>query len=448
MRRRGLSWMMLPLLTASVSHAQTPDPFDQPYASPQYVVRVVWRPQFTLDDYTLRPWQPDGKGCHPGFDHCNLQVVGGPFTTPRQMCRGVWNKMPHNQWLGMGCQDRLVATSSAAPTPTPSPANRSPEPASVPPQKEEFATVLAVKGDVFYRRIGDEIKDLPPIGTKLGTQYEIMTVAESEVTLGFRDGSQMTIRELTTIQTDELFTVSGRTKIGVLLKMGELTAHLKHEEVAGSNFSLRTPTAVASIHGTILTLRYAQQPQLTTVAVQEGAVQVTPANHALRPFVLHAGQQVQVSPTSVSAITQAGPVVHDAGVGAPGARQSLLRQIAGTWRSSVDNTVIKVREGGDAVLVQVSAVAAARGVKPGDVSFTHATVVGDTIEADFPLLFGQRHCRNAPPTLRRGVIRIGPGADTLSMSAPVYGVSKTEKGICSYTGTVQQSPSITWQRIH
>jgi len=65
-------------------------------------------------------------------------------------------------------------------------------------------------------------------------------------------------------------------------------------------FRATTHTIALGVKGTVFSLGYDEQTQVSTVIVQEGVVEVTPTNPALRPFELRAGQRAEVSPTSVN----------------------------------------------------------------------------------------------------------------------------------------------------
>jgi len=68
-------------------------------------------------------------------------------------------------------------------------------------------------------------------------------------------------------------------------------------------FGASTHTVHFGVKGTIFSVGYDQQTQVSTLIVEEGVVAVTPKNPALRPFDVGAGQQVKVSPTAVGPIS-------------------------------------------------------------------------------------------------------------------------------------------------
>ena len=80
-----------------------------------------------------------------------------------------------------------------------------------------------------------------------------------------------------------------------------LNPTIKNEEIW--NIETSSDAVVAKDKGTDFTFSHDDATGVTTVAVTEGLVEVTPVNPALAPFELGAGQQVTVSMTAAGAIT-------------------------------------------------------------------------------------------------------------------------------------------------
>jgi hypothetical protein len=76
----------------------------------------------------------------------------------------------------------------------------------------------------------------------------------------------------------------------------------KSEPAKRYKFEPSTGTVVVAVKGTVFALRHDDQTQVSAVMVEEGVVEVTPTNPALAPFTLQAGQQVEVTSTSVGAV--------------------------------------------------------------------------------------------------------------------------------------------------
>ena len=140
----------------------------------------------------------------------------------------------------------LWASAAAAQTPARSP---SPGPASRPPQPG--LTVVAAKptGDVSFRRGGAEWAEVND-GQELTSSDELHTGPESQVTLRFSDGSVLVVKELTQMMIGTLLSGKDKLKVELFLKLGEVKAQVKHQETVRTDFSIRTPTATASVRGT------------------------------------------------------------------------------------------------------------------------------------------------------------------------------------------------------
>jgi hypothetical protein len=139
-------------------------------------------------------------------------------------------------------------------------------------------------------------------GMRLSADDEIHTGPDSEATLEFPDGSIVILKQLTRIKMRGLLSDENRVKIDLLLKMGELKAQVIRQDVVGSDFSVKTPVATTSVRGTVFTVRYDESSQTTTVSVEESKVFVTPTNSSLKPFMLEASQQVEITETNVGKI--------------------------------------------------------------------------------------------------------------------------------------------------
>lgn len=67
--------------------------------------------------------------------------------------------------------------------------------------------------------------------------------------------------------------------------------------------SVKTPTATITDKETSYVVSFDKNRQVTTVGVEEGKVEVTPANSSLQPITLAANQQTQVTENNISPIT-------------------------------------------------------------------------------------------------------------------------------------------------
>jgi hypothetical protein len=161
--------------------------------------------------------------------------------------------------------------------------------------------LIKLVGDVNYLPSGGYWTEASA-GMRLSADDEIHTGPDSEVTLQFPDGSIVILKQLTRIKMRGLLSEENRVKIEVLLMMGELKAKVIRQDVVGSDFSVKTPVATAGVRGTVFTVRYDDELQSTTVSVEESKVFITPTNSSLKPFMLEAGQQAEISQTNVGKI--------------------------------------------------------------------------------------------------------------------------------------------------
>jgi hypothetical protein len=112
------------------------------------------------------------------------------------------------------------------------------------------ATLARIVGEVSVRHPG---RDWTPAaaGQKLVSGDDVLTGADSEATIAFPGGDQVVIRELTDLAIGTLLRESGRQKVRVLLKVGEIGAKIEPRRTLQPDFSIRTPTATASVRGTV-----------------------------------------------------------------------------------------------------------------------------------------------------------------------------------------------------
>jgi hypothetical protein len=111
------------------------------------------------------------------------------------------------------------------------------------------ATLTRVTGEVSVRGPGRDWADAAT-GQTVGVGDEIHTGFDSQATLTFKAGEIMVIRELTDVLVGTLLTAEARSQVRVLLKVGEVTATIKPAAVQSADFSIKSPTATASVRGT------------------------------------------------------------------------------------------------------------------------------------------------------------------------------------------------------
>ena len=221
-----------------------------------------------------------------------------------------------------------------------SPKQPIPKPRTQSPKREQIARIKSMKGDVMVRKVGEDWH--PLTGGSLGVNDEISTGPDSLLIITFPDGTTLQYGELTRGLMSDLQTVKDRIMIRVLLKMGEIRSQVPKQELIRSDFSIKSPTATAGVRGTRFTVRYDEKSEVTTVTVEDGVVRVTPENRSLRYVDLQAGQQVQVTEQTISAVPSGrtgptgpgGPVVQDVPTSSSLAQQGTRQvcNITGQWQ--------------------------------------------------------------------------------------------------------------------
>lgn len=168
-----------------------------------------------------------------------------------------------------------------------------------------IANVGGLRGDVSVRSPGGSFEDLTP-GRQLREGDDVATGPDSNVTLKFSDGSTVVLRPDTQCNIGSLLRQRGDIKVRVNLIIGAVEAKISKSETATPSFGIRTPNAVSSVRGTVFNVRYDEPTQTTTVAVEEGVVEVASNNSSSRAVSVSAGQQVQVAQDRVGEVTGTG----------------------------------------------------------------------------------------------------------------------------------------------
>ncbi|MEP6742432.1 MAG: PAN domain-containing protein [bacterium] len=196
---------------------------------------------------------------------------------------------------------------------------------------DSFTTIEKVQGEVSFRRISGNWAPVT-IGMRLSDQDEIRTGIGSEVTLRFPGGASLHLREMAQVAIAQVLTVAGRFQIRFFLRLGEAAAKVPPRGAVQGDFTIQTPTATASVRGTIFTVRYHDKTATTTISVEEGEVLATPANSSLPPFTIRAGQRVEVTRNRVGPIQPSVETLRSGGSPAGGNSLTgiwLFRGIAG-----------------------------------------------------------------------------------------------------------------------
>jgi hypothetical protein len=112
------------------------------------------------------------------------------------------------------------------------------------------------------------------LGMALRAGDMIATLPESEARIETQNGSEVRIKENSTVEIAKLADGNGTTKIKV--NDGSIVANIKKMTGSKGSFELETPTSLAAIRGTTVELD-SRKGSGTTVKTFDGTVQVAPA---------------------------------------------------------------------------------------------------------------------------------------------------------------------------
>ncbi|MBI4425320.1 MAG: FecR domain-containing protein [Elusimicrobia bacterium] len=153
------------------------------------------------------------------------------------------------------------------------------------PELVPVASVGALEGSAQYQAQGAGAWSALTQGQKLGSKDAVKTAAGAKVTLAFSDGSKLQIGGNAVFAIDDLQS----KKMGVSLTIGLLDAWVA--KLKGRRFTIRTPTAVASVRGTQLQVNVDAAGH-TDVFCFSGGLDVAPPTGGQAVFV-EAGKTVK-----------------------------------------------------------------------------------------------------------------------------------------------------------
>ena len=166
-------------------------------------------------------------------------------------------------------------------------------------QPNYLATLSGVNGDdVSMRSAGGAFTNIAS-GRQLRAADELATGPDTEVTLTLRDGSTVHVGPATHIGLAALDERS-ITKALMTLQIGEISPRVSAGASTGYNFVVKTDRATTDVRQADFTVRHEKQAGVTTVSVEDGVVQVTPANNSLQPVSLQTGQQAQITADQIN----------------------------------------------------------------------------------------------------------------------------------------------------
>jgi hypothetical protein len=198
------------------------------------------------------------------------------------------------------CLKNSAANAPPGSTSTKPPASTTSAPTSPKPVK---ATLGRTKGDVTISRDGNTFQEANG-GEQLRGGDEIQTGPDGTATLRLPDGSTITLEPNTQISIASLIAQRDDLKVRMNLRFGKIAAKVNKSRAEVSDYSIKIPTATASILGTTFTAAY--RSGRSVVAVSSGAVYVKPVRASIKPAIVAAGSAVEVT---ASTLVASGPPV-------------------------------------------------------------------------------------------------------------------------------------------
>lgn len=160
---------------------------------------------------------------------------------------------------------------------------------------ESLATVTR-DGQETEAREGMELFEDDRVRTQPNCKLDIDITDQTQSPL-----AAMAVSEATDFDIRQL-ALGKPNRFDFTLNAGEIRSEVIPER-GPTEFRISSPMAAASVAGTIFTTAYDLQAQASMIAVEKGAVLVTPVNHSLQPVTVNAGQQVRVTQSSVGPVT-------------------------------------------------------------------------------------------------------------------------------------------------
>ena len=212
----------------------------------------------------------------------------------------------------------------------------------------KLGRVTAVTRKVEIQRRGSAFEPAE-VGTELRTGDKVHTGFKSKAELEI-GGHKMTVEPMTLI---ELQTTGATTR--VFLRTGRATADMLLPHADRPYFQVRTPTATASVRGTVFSVSYDPLARLTITSVKEGVVDVDPVARGLPTATLTAGKEVATGPKSQTPVTGIGKAGTPRGaVSRARARDLVLAFIAKKGKPCKAETRDSSRTAGDGIRLKAA----------------------------------------------------------------------------------------------
>lgn len=163
-------------------------------------------------------------------------------------------------------------------------------------QREVFAQVAAFcpPVDIFLKSV--KTRRTAEIHEKVASGDIVYTGSGGRANIRFPDET------IVKVGSNAVFNVvytrysrtQGARERGFFLRYGRLWARVRKFISGNSDFTVETPTALAAVRGTRLSVMVSRQDGTTTISVQDGVVAVTVKGLNAPPVLVNAGQQLTV----------------------------------------------------------------------------------------------------------------------------------------------------------
>ena len=146
--------------------------------------------------------------------------------------------------------------------------------------------------------------------------------------VAYADNSSFTVRHTTLLSVSSFFAEGGVVRLEILLKMGEVAAKVNKSEATKSDFQIKSPTATASVRGTIFSVFFDPVSKVSLTSVTRGVVEVDPSKAGLATANVPAGKEVQVTASAISPAAPLGKAGAVGGIDIVKARDLVMGKVA------------------------------------------------------------------------------------------------------------------------
>jgi hypothetical protein len=120
---------------------------------------------------------------------------------------------------------------------------------SSPVAGQQIASIKTLRGDVTFRPAGSTAFAAAKAGQALAIGDFLATDVDSEAVLGFPEGAEVKVSELSQVRVNEMFLAPDRNRLQLFLRTGRVETSTPPQALSRTGFSVATPVATASIRG-------------------------------------------------------------------------------------------------------------------------------------------------------------------------------------------------------